>query len=46
VISAIVLPNAAIVRVVVKGDFPGSPVELHHHFSLADLRITALTIWT
>lgn len=46
VISAIVQPNAPIVGVVVNGNFPGSPVELHHHFSLAGLRITALTICT
>lgn len=46
VISAIVQPNAAVVRVRVKGDFPGSPVELHHHFSLTEDRIAALTICT
>jgi hypothetical protein len=46
VVSAIVQPNAAIVGVMVKGNFPGSPVELHHHFSLTDERITALTICT
>jgi hypothetical protein len=46
VISAIVRPNAAIVGVLVKGNFPGSPVELHHHFSLTDDRISALTICT
>ena len=46
VISAIVQPNAAIVGVLVTGNFPGSPVDLHHHFSLTDGRITALTICT
>lgn len=38
--------NAAMVGVLVNGDFPGSPVELHHHFSLTDHRISALTICT
>jgi hypothetical protein len=46
VVSSIVQPNATIVGVLVQGDFPGSPVELHHHFSIADDRITALTICT
>jgi hypothetical protein len=46
VISVIAQPNAAIVAVLVKGDFPGSPVELHHHFSLTGDRISALTICT
>ena len=46
VINVIVQPNAAIVVVLLKGDFPGSPVELHHHFSLTGDRITALTICT
>jgi hypothetical protein len=46
VISVIVQPNASIVVVLLKGDFPGSPVELHHHFSLTDNRISALTICT
>ena len=36
--------DAAIVRARLEGTFPGSPVDLHHHFSLADGRITALTI--
>ncbi|MGP4019293.1 nuclear transport factor 2 family protein [Saccharopolyspora sp. 5N708] len=38
--------NAAIVLTRVAGDFPGSPVDLHHHFSLADNKISALTICT
>ena len=42
--EATIRPHAAIVRVHLEGDFPGSPVELHHHFSLADEMITALTI--
>ena len=46
VVGAIVQPSAAIVRVLVEGNFPGSPVELHHHFSIADDRISALTICT
>jgi hypothetical protein len=46
VIGAIVRPHASIVRVVVEGDFPGSPVELHHHFSLTNDRIAAMTICT
>jgi hypothetical protein len=44
VVSSIVQPNATNVGVLVQGDFPGSPVELHHHFSIADDRISALTI--
>jgi hypothetical protein len=46
VISVFVQPNSALVGVLVQGDFPGSPVELHHHFSLADDRIAAFTICT
>ncbi|MCI2418381.1 nuclear transport factor 2 family protein [Saccharopolyspora sp. K220] len=38
--------NAAIVLTEVAGDFPGSPVDLHHHFSLAEDKISALTICT
>ncbi|MDT7622222.1 MAG: hypothetical protein QOF99_3123 [Pseudonocardiales bacterium] len=36
--------TAAALRVEVTGNFPGSPVVLHHHFSLAGDRIAALTI--
>jgi ketosteroid isomerase-like protein len=36
--------TAAAVRVEVAGNFPGSPVTLHQHFSLAGDRIAALTI--
>lgn len=36
--------NAVVVRTRVAGDFPGSPVDLHHHFSLDGERISALTI--
>lgn len=36
--------TAAALRVEVAGNFPGSPVVLHHHFSLAGDRIAALTI--
>ena len=36
--------SAAIVQVKLEGNFPGSPVELHHHFSLAGYKIAALTI--
>jgi hypothetical protein len=35
---------ATVVLVHVTGDFPGSPVDLHHHFSVARDRISALTI--
>ncbi|WP_433288760.1 nuclear transport factor 2 family protein [Pseudonocardia sp. CA-142604] len=35
---------AAVVLVRVAGNFPGSPVDLHHHFTVSDDRITALTI--
>jgi SnoaL-like domain len=44
IVSAALPRNAAIVRVRLDGNFPGSPVELHHHFSLASGKITALTI--
>jgi hypothetical protein len=37
-------PTAAALRVEVAGNFPGSPVVLHQHFSLAGDRIAALTI--
>jgi hypothetical protein len=37
-------PAAAALRVEVAGNFPGSPVVLHQHFSLAGDRIAALTI--
>jgi hypothetical protein len=37
-------PTAAALRLEVAGNFPGSPVVLHQHFSLAGDRITALTI--
>jgi hypothetical protein len=36
--------TGAAVRVEVAGNFPGSPVTLHQHFSLSDDRIAALTI--
>jgi hypothetical protein len=35
---------AAVVVVRVAGNFPGSPVDLHHHFTVSEDRITALTI--
>ncbi|MGW5364188.1 nuclear transport factor 2 family protein [Actinopolymorpha pittospori] len=44
VVSGVVRGGAVVVRVDVRGDFFGSPVELHHHFSIADGKITALTI--
>ena len=37
---------ATIVTVHLRGDFPGSPVDLHHHFTLDGDRIGALTICT
>ena len=42
--GATIRPHAAIVRVQLEGDFPGSPIELHHHFTVDDEMITALTI--
>ena len=36
--------SVALVEVRLEGDFPGSPVALHHHFSIVDDKITALTI--
>jgi len=41
-----VQPGSAIVGVQVSGDFPGGPIELHHHFSLTDRRICARTLCT
>ncbi|MEU7814888.1 nuclear transport factor 2 family protein [Pseudonocardia sp. NPDC049154] len=35
---------ATVVAVEIAGDFPGSPVLLHHHFTLADGSLAALTI--
>ncbi len=35
---------ATLVRIRVAGNFPGSPVELHQHFTVSEGRITALTI--
>ncbi|GAA4702908.1 nuclear transport factor 2 family protein [Pseudonocardia yuanmonensis] len=35
---------ATVVAVEVAGNFPGSPVVLHHHFTLTDRGIAALTI--
>jgi hypothetical protein len=32
------------VSVNVEGDFPGSPIRLHHHFTLDGDRISALTV--
>jgi hypothetical protein len=46
VVSATLWPSAAIVAARLEGDFPGSPVRLHHHFSLTDDKICALTICT
>ena len=37
-------PGGVAVRVQVAGNFPGSPVALHQHFSLTGDRIAALTI--
>jgi hypothetical protein len=44
IISTTVPTNAAVVQVRLDGNFPGSPVELHHHFSLDADKISALTI--
>jgi hypothetical protein len=35
---------ATVVGLQIEGNFPGSPVVLHHHFTLADGGIAALTI--
>ncbi|MDT4959139.1 MAG: hypothetical protein QOD31_2938 [Pseudonocardiales bacterium] len=44
-ISAIeVRHSAAVVIVRLDGNFPGSPVDLHHHFSLHEDKICAMTI--
>jgi hypothetical protein len=44
VVSAALRDNTAIVQAKLEGDFPGSPVELPHHFSVTDNKICALTI--
>ena len=46
VLGTRVLGAATLVDVQVAGNFPGSPVDLHHHFTVSDERITALTICT
>jgi hypothetical protein len=46
VLDTRMLGAAALVDVRVAGNFPGSPVDLHHHFTVSDERITALTICT
>lgn len=38
--------GSAVVQTRIEGNFPGSPVDLHHHFSLTGDRISALTICT
>jgi hypothetical protein len=38
--------SAAVTLVRLEGNFPGSPIDLHHHFSLHEGRICALTICT
>lgn len=38
--------SATVVVVTIEGNFPGSPVDLHHHFSLEGNKISALTICT
>jgi hypothetical protein len=44
-IRNVALPgNAAVVVVKLEGNFPGSPVELYHHFSVVGERISAMTI--
>lgn len=44
VVEAHRIGAAAVALVRVAGNFPGSPVDLHHHFTVSDDRITALTI--
>jgi hypothetical protein len=44
VIEYLVRGRAAVVRVRIDGNFPGSPVELHHHFSLHGDKIALMTI--
>ena len=41
---AFAIGAATLVDIRVAGNFPGSPVELHHHFTVSNERITALTI--
>ncbi|MET0187791.1 MAG: nuclear transport factor 2 family protein [Pseudonocardia sediminis] len=36
--------DAVVASVHLDGDFPGSPVDLHHHFTVSGGRIAALTI--
>ena len=44
ILGARTIGAATVVGVRVAGNFPGSPVDLHHHFTVAGERITALTI--
>jgi hypothetical protein len=44
VVGATLWHDTVIVAARLDGDFPGSPVLLHHHFSLTDDKICALTI--
>ncbi|MEU1597948.1 nuclear transport factor 2 family protein [Streptomyces sp. NPDC005708] len=36
--------DATLVQIEIAGNFPGSPVVLHHHFTVSDGLIAALTI--
>jgi hypothetical protein len=44
VTGSVTAGDAVIVTARLAGDFPGSPVDLHHHFTVTDGRISALTI--
>jgi SnoaL-like domain len=44
VVEVLIRGAGAVVRVRIEGSFPGSPVELHHHFSLDGNKIALMTI--
>ncbi|MFC4943937.1 nuclear transport factor 2 family protein [Pseudonocardia sp. GCM10023141] len=44
VTGSAVVGDATVVDTRLEGDFPGSPVDLHHHFTVSGGRISALTI--
>ena len=44
IIESLVIGSGAVVRVRLEGDFPGSPVDLHHHFTMDGDKIGIMTI--
>jgi hypothetical protein len=46
VVEVLVRGSGTVVRLRIEGDFPGSPIDLHHHFSLDGNKIALMTICT